>query len=436
MLEHLLSAFETLTGWLWFPVGVILLLGLGLALTVRARLMQLRKFPRAMGLFWHFLRKKKDGCEGIHPLKAMFASLGGCIGVGNVVAVIIAIQLGGPGALLWIWVAGFLGMIIKYSEVYLGMLHRVRNEAGGYNGGPMYFLPKAFNWRWIVPAVCVLLCVYGVDSFMFNVMADSISTNWHINPLIVIGVLLGLVLLAVRGGVARVGSVCGAIIPFFVLVYSGMAAWVVFHNLDAVPSVLATIFSSAFTGHAAVGGFAGATIMQAMGQGFAKGCYSGDVGIGYDSVLHSESTCQKPAHQASLTILIIFLDTFVVCTTSVALVLLTGVWNQGIPATIAVQTALAQYFPYMNIFMPFFLFMLAYSTLIAYMAVGLKSARHLSPRYGPRFYYAYAIASLIGFSFLGSERVFTIMSCAGALLLLINLTAIFRLRKQLSFHVE
>jgi alanine or glycine:cation symporter, AGCS family len=437
MLEQILSSLEWLTEWLWFPVGAILLLSLGIALTLRARFVQLRRFPRVFSLFWSFLRRG-NSCDphGIHPLKAMFASLGGCVGVGNVVGVIMAVQLGGPGSLVWIWVAGFLGMIVKYSEVYLGMVTRVRNSSGSYDGGPMYFLPKAFRWAWVVPLFCVLLCIYGVEGFMYTVMTDSIAINWHINRYLVAAVLLVLIVYAARGGIRRVGEVCSAIIPLFVLIYTGMAIWVLANNLEAIPALFGLIFKSAFTGHAALGGFAGASIMQAMGHGIAKGCYSGDVGIGYDSVIHSESASQHPAQQAALTILVIFLDTFIICTTSVALVLVTGVWTEGLPAAMMVQAALAKYFPYMHLFMPFFLGLLAYSTIIAFLVVGLKAARHLSLRHGEWIYYTYAIGWLILSFFIGSDRMFTIMSMTGVLLLMLNLTAIFRLRRDLSFQID
>jgi alanine or glycine:cation symporter, AGCS family len=271
---------------------------------------------------------------------------------------------------------------------------------------------------------------------MYNVMTDSISINWHLNRYLVGGALLVLIVIAARGGIRRVGSLCSAIIPLLVLIYTGMAIWVLAQNLEAIPALISLIFKSAFTGHAALGGFVGASVMQAMGHGIAKACYSGDVGIGYDSVIHSESSSQHPAQQAALTILVIFIDTFVICTTSVALVLLTGVWTEPLPAAMMVQAALAKHFPYMHLFMPFFLGLLAYTTIIAFLVVGLKAARHLSPRFGERAYYIYAIGSLIVFFFIGSDRVFTIMSMAGVLLLILNLTAIFRLRKDLSFQID
>ncbi len=437
MCDSFFSTLETLTDSLWFPVGVCFVLLLGLYLSIRARFVQFRKFPTVINIFISFLGKTSGEERGIHPLKAMFAALGGCIGLGNVVAIVVAVQLGGPGSLFWVWVAGFMGMVIKYSEVYLGMIFRVRNEVGSYDGGPMYYMRKAFNARWVVPGVCVLLCLYGVEVFMYNAMTESISHNWHINKYLVAGILLVLVLLAGSGGVQRVGNLCSTIVPLFLVLYSGMALWVLLLNLDAVPSVFEMIFRSAFTGHAAIGGFAGASVMAAIGQGIAKGCYSGDIAIGYASVIHSESSTQLPAKQASLTILAIFLDTFVVCSTSVILVLITGTWREDIPASLLVQHSLGLYFPYMNFFMPFFLFLLGYSTMIAYFCVGLKCAHHISQRWGKKLYYIYTVLILATFSIVGSpESAFIVMSLVGVCLLFSNMIAIFKLRHHLSFDID
>jgi AGCS family alanine or glycine:cation symporter len=373
--------------------------------------------------------------RGVHPLKAYFACIGGCVGIGNIAAICTAIQLGGPGALFWIWVTATIGMIIKYSEVYLGMRYRVANKNGGYNGGPMYFLQKVFKTMWIPNTVCVLLCIYGVEVYQFTVITDSVVNNLHINQFVVIFTLLGLVLFAGSGGVRRVGDISSAIIPIFVVLYLGMGGWVLFNNLGAIPSALGLVFSSAFTGSAAFGGFAGSSLMLMMSQGVRRGCYTGDLGVGYAAVIHSESNATEPQEQATLTIFEIFLDTFVICTASVMIVLVTGVWHESISPSMMVQTVLEQYFPYMNYFMPLFLFMLGYSTINAYYCVGLKSAEFLHPKHGRKAYIVYAIAALILFSYGGVNQAQSVMTIANGLLLIINCYGIFRLRHEISFSI-
>ncbi|MFT4553307.1 MAG: AGCS family alanine or glycine:cation symporter [Chlamydiales bacterium] len=424
---------DSLDGILW-ELGVVFIVFFGLYLGVVSRFFQLRKFPQIVSKFFNCAKSEKSDSRGEHPLKVFFTSIGGAIGIGNVVGVCTAVQIGGPGAIFWVWVAGFLGMLIKYSEVYLGVLYRVNNDEGGYDGGPMYFLQKAYKTKWIPSIVCILLCIYGTEIYMFGVMTDSISLNWNLNRFFVMAVLLFLVIYAAQGGIKRVGNICSAIIPVFVGLFGIMSLWVVLNNLAEIPAMLNVVFTSAFSGHAAVGGFAGASVMLAMSQGVARGCYSGDIGVGYASIIHSETRLTDPGAQAGLAIFGIFLDTFVVCTFSLFLILVTGVWQESIDSSLLVQAALESFFPHMDLFMPFFLFLLGYSSMIAFFCVGLKCAKFLSPKKGTRYYYIYAISALIFFSFFDKTCALTVMSLSGVLLLFINVVGIFRLRKDIKFN--
>ena len=176
--------------------------------------------------------------------------------------------------------------------------------------------------------------------------------------------------------------------------------------------------------------------MMTISQGVRRGCYTGDLGIGYASVIHSETSSQIPEKQASLVIFDIFFDTFIICTSTLLVILVTDVWRQPIETGMMVQTALAQYFPYMQYFMPFFLFLLGYSTINAYFCVGLKCAEHLSPTWGRSLYYAYSVLVLLVFSFVDTLQAQTVMSVAGGLLLTLNCYGIFKLRHELSYAIE
>jgi len=428
----LLDIFED---YLWGYLGVPMILFLGIYLTIKSNFAQIRHLPTVFKTFANFFLVKEDSKGGVHPLKAFFACVGGCVGIGNIVAICTAAQLGGPGALFWIWITATLGMILKYSEVYLGVKYRVPNPAGGYNGGPMYFLQRVFKQSWVIKLVCALLCIYGVEVYQFRVIVDSVTANIEINQYVVIGILLLLVIFAGSGGVRRVGNISSAIIPVFVVIYLGMGFWVLMNNIAVLPEIFRQIFVSAFTPHAAIGGFIGVGILQTISHGVRRGCYTGDVGVGYASVIHSETSETVPEKQASLAIFDIFLDTFMICTTSVLLILSTEVWHQPMEASLLVQSALERYFPYMHYFMPFFLFLLGYSTINAYFCVGIKCAEYLFPKNGARFYYAYAVAALIAFSFVGTLQAQAIMSITGVLLLLINGYGIFRLRNEISFNL-
>ena len=436
MLWQFFSLLEGFENLLWSYIGFPVLMLLGLYLSYKSRFVQIRKFPTVVKTFINFL-KVRETCPGaVHPMQAFFACIGGCIGIGNIVGICTAVQVGGPGALFWIWMTALLGSMVKYSEVFLGLKFRVSNGQGGYSGGPMYFLKRVFKTSWMPTFVCLLLCVYGVEVYQFSVVTKSITSNLPVNQYVVIFVLLALVIFAGSGGVKRVGSISSAIIPLFVVIYVGMGGWVLFNNLAVLPDVLKSVFNTAFTGHGALGGFIGSTLLMTISQGVRRGCYTGDLGIGYASVIHSESSAKIPEKQAALVIFDIFLDTFIICTSSVLVILVTDVWHQPIETGLLVQTALSLYFPYMQFFMPFFLFLLGYSTINAYFCVGLTCAEHLSPRFGRRIYYVYSALALLIFSFVDTMQAQTVMSVAGGLLLTLNCYGIYKLKGELSYNIE
>lgn len=436
MIAEFFQFLEIFEDHLWGYVGVPILLFVGVFLTLQSRFFQIRKLPYALKNFVSFLRFRGDDARGVHPLKAFFACVGGCVGVGNIAGICSAVQIGGPGALFWIWVTALMGMMVKYGEVYLGLRYRVPNEKGGYNGGPMYYLRRVFKSAFVPNLVCLLLCIYGVEVWQFSVVNESIVTNLHWNPYLVTFGLLLLVLYAGSGGIHRVGTISTALIPIFVLIYLGMGVWVLLHHVEALPQIFKEILFSAFTGSAALGGFVGSTLMMAMSQGVRRGCYTGDLGVGYASIIHSESCVTVPEQQASLAIVDIFLDTFAICTTSVLIILATGVWHEPISSGMMVQRALEQYFPYMHFFMPFFLFLLGYSTINAYFCVGLKCAEYLLPSYGRRLYFVYAAVALFLFSFVSTMQAQTVMTIANGLLLMINCYGIFKLRHEISYQLQ
>ncbi len=434
MINYIFSFLDSFENLLWGYLGFPILMFLGIYLTWRSSFVQIRQFPHVIKTFFGFLRSNNQDNPGVPPLRAFFACIGGCVGVGNIVGICSAIQIGGPGALFWIWITALVGAMVKYAEVFLGHLHRIPNGRGGFNGGPMYFLRQVFKRSWIPNLICLLLCIYGVEVYQFSVVTTSISVNFDINLWVVVVALLALVIYAGSGGVKRVGAISSAIIPFFVVLYISMSGWVLLKNISLLPSLLHHVFVSAFTGHAALGGFVGSTLLMTISQGIRRGCYTGDLGIGYASVIHSESSEKVPERQAMLVIFEVFLDTFVICTSSVLLILASDVWHQPMEAGMLVQAALENYFPYMNFFMPLFLFILGYSTINAYFCVGLKCAEFLFPAYGRPFYFAYAAFALFLFSFVDSTQAQTVMQIVGGLLLTLNAYGIFKMRHQLSYH--
>lgn len=434
MIFEFLNFFDEL---LWSYLGVPCILILGVWLSVKSGFVQVRRFGDVIRTFWGFLTiPAAPEARGVHPLQAFFASIGGCIGIGNIVSICTAVQVGGPGALFWIWVTAILGTLVKYSEVFLGMKYRVQSADEGYTGGPHYYLKKAFKTPFMPTIVATLLCLYGVEVYQFSVITHSLSYNFGLDQLAVSLFLLVLVLFAGWGGVRRVGNISSWIIPIFVLIYVGMGMWVIMQNVSQLGRVFGEVFSYAFAPAGIMGGFVGSTLMLTISQGVKRGCYTSDVGVGYSSVIHSESSVLRPERQASLAIFDIFLDTFIICTTSIVLILVTDVWQQPMEASLLVQTALGTYFSHMNYFMPFFLFLLGYSTINAYFVVGLKCANFISVKWGRLVFNLYAIVALLFFSFVDTVQAQTVMAIAGGLLLVINCWGIFKMRHEISFDIR
>lgn len=433
--SYLLQLLNSLDNALWC-LALPALFFLGIFLSLKSRFIQFRQFPAIAKYFFRSLTKEEKKGEGVHPLKAFFACIGGCMGIGNIVAVCTAAQLGGPGALFWIWIAAMVGMILKYSEVYLGMRHRVSDGRGGFRGGPMYYLQKVCKSNWIPKTASVLLCIYGVEIYQFSVVTNNIAINVECDKYLIALVLIGLVIMVSRKGVQSVGRIASIGIPFFILSYLGMALWIIIQNFHEIPALAYLIIHSAFEGHAAVGAFAGSSLLLTMSHGIRRSCYAGDVAVGYASIIHSETSESKPENQASLAILEIFIDSFVICTTSLILVLITGVWNQPLDASMLVQQALSQYFPGMAIFMPLLLLVLGFTTIVAYFCAGIKCAEYLSPTFGRKIYYFYATIALMIFATQESSHALCVLSITAALLLLMNLYGIFRLRHDLGFYNE
>ena len=433
-MDSFFQLLEILNEFIWSYIGFAFIVGLGGYFSLRTGFFQVRKFPAIFRSFYDFFVEKSGTGAGVHPLKTFFAAIGGMIGIGNIAGICTAVQIGGPGALFWTWAGALFGMLLQYSEVYLGLRYRVHNKSHGYDGGPMYFLPHAYKTKWIAPLICLLLCIYGVEFFIFNIMTNSIVSNWNWDKNWTVALLLVAIVVVSFGGVKRVGEVCSTLIPLFILSYLVMGSWVLIHHLADLPGIFQQIFVGAFTPQGAAGAFIGSTVQLTISMGFSRGAYSGDIGVGYASIIYAESRSRQLHRVASLPIIGVFLDSFVICSFSILLVLATQRWNSGIDVACMVQESLSLYFPYMHLFMPIFFFLLGYTTILAYFVAGIKCAKFLSPKWGPRIYYLYACTFLPIFAFVEARQAFVIMSLAGAFLLILNLTGLFLLRKEIHFE--
>ena len=337
-----------LNGIAWGPWMLILLVGTGVYFSFRLGFLQLRKFGYAMKNTIGKIFKKQTAGEGeVTPFQAMSTALAATVGTGNIAGVTGAIIIGGPGAVFWMWVSAFFGMLTKYSEVVVAIRYRERNEKGDWVGGPMYYIKNGLgnNWKWLGILFSVLACLaaFGIGNMtQINTIATSI--NAAVNSFgidtsasialfgqqftifnLVIGVIIALIVgMVLLGGVKRIGAVAEKLVPFMAAVYILACLIVVACNLDAVGSIFAAIFKGAFTPDAALGGAFGITMMTAIQKGVGRGVFSNEAGLGSAPMAHAASSETDPVKQGMYGIFEVFVDTIVICTLT-ALVLMCGI---------------------------------------------------------------------------------------------------------------
>ena len=248
----------------------------------------------------------------------------------------------------------------------------------------------------------------------------------------VIVCLLALVLLCTIGGVCGLGNICVAMMPPFMISYVLIGIWVIFDNFLILSGIMKDVFVSAFTGHAAVGGFVGSTILMAAHYGVSRAVYSGDIGIGYDATVQSETKTKHPEKQARMAIFALFADT-IICTISVMVVLVTGVWTQTMQPSHYIVAALRDYVPYVNIYIALIFFIAGFTTIVGYLVVGQKCAKFLHRTHGQKFYLVYAVFAFAFFSYFDQSKVILMMSVSGGLLMIINIIGVLKLRHEIKY---
>ncbi len=269
------SLLATLSGWVWGPPMLTLLVGTGLYLTVILKGMQFRALPHALRLIFH----KDHGHAGdISHFAALMTALAATVGIGNIVGVATAITLGGPGAVFWMWMTGLVGMATKYSEAVLAVKYREKGPHG-MRGGPMYYLANGAGLPklgWLF-AFFTALATFGIGNMtQANATAKILESTFHIDPLVTGLVLMVLTGLVILGGIKSIGRFSSLLVPIMILGYVGGGLWVLALNVSEIPHAFLLIFDHAFSGSAATGGFAGATLAAAMRYGIARGVFSNE----------------------------------------------------------------------------------------------------------------------------------------------------------------
>ena len=462
MWQNILSAVEKVNGaindFVWGIPMIVMILGTGLLLTIRTRFLQVRKFGESLSTtIVPTIRsigksKKKPGdAKTISQFEAFSAAISGTIGTGNIIGVSSAILTGGPGAVFWMWVSAFVGMVTNYSENVLGLYFRKKDKHGNLSGGAMYYISEGIHQNWLayLAAAFCLLAAIGMSGVQANkitgtiteVVGNSVSDDARKILSLVIGIVIAILLaLIIIGGIKRIGRIASILVPFMSVLFIIMALILICMHINHIGSAFAMIFSNIFSFKAAFGGVGGYAFGKIIQKGLARGVFSNEAGLGSSVIAHSASETKEPVKQGLWGIFEVFLDTFVICTLT-ALVILTSysasdlyVLDANGNVTGAMTDAAASLGAFANlgafgriafaVIMPLF----AFTTILAWSYYGEKSTEFIFRRTGERgqkiaatcFKVIYVLLIVV-FSIIDGELVWAISDTANGLMALPNL---------------
>ena len=336
-MSNFVSTIESVNGALnsfaWGPLMLLLLVGTGIYLTVRVNWLQVTHFGRILKNTVGTLFKKQDSKDhgaNISPFQAVTTALAGTVGTGNIAGVTGAIFTGGAGAVFWMWVAAFFGMITKYAEILLAMKYRIKDENGVYHGGPMYYIENGIgkSWKWLSVIFCLLggFASFGIGNIAQSSEISGALTDLFKLPPLASGILIAVVVaLVTLGGIKRIGKVTSLLVPFMSVFYIVAGIILILMRITHIPAVFGQIFAGAFSFKSVGGGLFGYTIMMAMKQGFARGVFSNEAGLGSAPIAHAASSTEEPCEQAIWGVFEVFIDTIVICSITGFAVLLSGI---------------------------------------------------------------------------------------------------------------
>ena len=342
-MEQITNFVDWLNGIVWGVPMLVLILGVGVYLTMGLRLYSIIKIPLGFAMLWSGRIPGKEKGE-ISPFNALMTSLSATIGTGNIAGVATAIFLGGPGAIFWMWMTALVGMATKYAEAVCAVKYRETDERGKHVGGPMYYIKNGLGpkWQWLAVLFALFAGVagFGIGNMVqSNSIADALQTNFAVPEWVTGVVLLVLVGAVLLGGLQRISSVAGALVPIMAIAYIAASTVVLAINADQIPTAFGLIFTHAFSPTAATGGFAGAAVWMAIRFGVARGVFSNEAGLGSAPIAHAAAQTKGPVSQGLVAMLGTFIDTLIVCTFTALAILTTDVWTSG--ATGAALTSAA-----------------------------------------------------------------------------------------------
>ncbi|MFC4558225.1 alanine/glycine:cation symporter family protein [Virgibacillus kekensis] len=433
---------SNVSGFLWTYLLSIILIFTGLLYTIRLKFFQYRFFGHVFKNTIGQIFKKNKAKGTITPFQAFTSALASTAGATNIVGVPVAIALGGPGALFWMWLVALIGMATKYAEITLGIKYREKNKEGEWVGGPQYYIRKALGWKKVAALFAFLLMLEISPSIM--VQANSITTQvegafgW---PVEMTGIAIAIIIaIVVFGGIKRIGRVTDKFVPFMVGFYLLGGLIVIGANVSELPNVFALIFTHAFTPISAAGGFAGAGIAQAIRWGIARGLYSNEAGMGTGPIAHSAAQTDHPSKQGLWGIFSVFVDTIVICTITGLTVLVTGTWKEvgASNASTMISNAFGSFYgeTFGSWFVALFLLFFVVTTIGILIFYGEKQAEYLfNLKTAKIMRFVYLISIYIG-AIGGLQFMWKILDLMLAFVVLCNVIPLIFLSKEIKQITE
>lgn len=417
----------------WGPPLLILLVGTGVWLTIRLKLLQVLQLGRALRLIFS---AKSQGHGDVSSFAALCTALAATVGTGNIVGVATAIHVGGPGALFWMWMAAFFGMTTKYAEGCLAVKYRSVDDNGQISGGPMYYIEKGMGKKYRPLATMfalfgVMVAFFGIGTFpQVNAIAESCALNFGIQPVWAVGIVTILVAIVTIGGIKSIAKVASKIVPFMAVFYFGICLLVLALNASALPDAIALVIKSAFTPVAATGGFAGATMMMAIQFGVARGVFSNESGLGSAPIAAAAAKTKSPAEQGLISMTGTFIDTIIICTMTGLTLVVTNAWSLPQNGAAMTQAAFASTLPGIGPFLVMLsLCMFAFTTILGWNYYGERCTEYLFGTKGIMPYRVIFVLLVASSAFLHLDFIWLLADTVNGLMAVPNLIALLYLTK-------
>ena len=428
-MESILPALSAVDSVLWGPPLIILLVGTGIFLTIRLKLLQVLRLPLALRLIF---KAKNQGKGDVSSFKALCVALAATVGTGNIVGVATAVKVGGPGAIFWMWIAAFFGMATKYAEGLLAVKYRSVDANGEIAGGPMFYIRNGLGEKWKPLAVffaiaCILVAFLGIGTFpQVNAIVDSMAITFAF-PRVATDVILTVFIAAVTiGGLQSISKVASKLIPFMALFYIAISLGLIVLFIDRLPSAITLILDGAFTGTAAAGGFAGSTIMIAMQNGIARGVFSNESGLGSAPIAAAAAKTKWPAEQGLISMTGTFIDTIIICTLTGLSILITGQWSvKGLEGATVTQSAFSSVFGHIgSLVLTLSLALFAFTTVLGWSYYGERCVEFVFGTKAITIYRSIFVLMVALGGYLQLQVIWKIADIVNGLMALPNLIAL------------